>query len=180
MKRFTFKLQAVLTLRQRAEQAALEKYARAIEHRQACAASLSEGEMELSEARRHWLNALADGVPAVRAAQMLGHCHLLEERKRHCEQTLNLADVELNRTSHGMLHARQQREAVEMLLARQRENYDRRVIEEERKIIDDLVNSRPSASPATQASGAGASGGGAPASGPSSFGGHPASENVWN
>ena len=159
MKRFTFKLQAVLTLRQRAEQAALEKYARAIEHRQVCAANVSEAEMELSEARRHWLNALADGVPAVRAAQMLGHCHLLEERKRQCEQTLNLADMELNRSSHAMLRARQQREAVEMLLARQRDNYDRCVIEEERKMIDDLVNSRPSAPPAA---------------------GHPASDNVWN
>ena len=159
MKRFTFKLQAVLTLRQRAEQAALEKYARAIEHQQACAASLSEAEMELSEARRHWLNALADGLPAVRAAQMLGYCHLLQGRKRQCEQTLSLADVELNRTSHAMLRARQQREAVEMLLARQRAGYDRSVIEEERKMIDDLVNSRPPSPPAI---------------------GHPASDNVWN
>ena len=159
MKRFTFKLQAVLTLRQRAEQAALEKYARAIEHQQACASSLCEAEMELSEARRHWLNALADGVPAVRAAQMLDYCHLLQGRKRQREQTLSLADVELNRTSHSMLCARQQREAVEMLLARQRAGYDRSVIEEERKMIDDLVNSRPPSPPAV---------------------GHLASDNVWN
>ncbi len=158
MKRFIFKLQAVLTLRQRAEQAALEKYARAIEHRQVCAASLAEAEMELSEARRQWLNALADGVPAARAAQMLGFCHLLEERKRQREQTLNLADVELNRSSQGMLQARQQREAVEKLMARQRERYDRRRIEEERKLVDDLVNRRP----------------------PVTLSGQPASENHWN
>jgi len=149
MKRFHFKLQAVLTLRQRAEKVALGKYARAIEHRQACAARLAEMEMELSEARRQWLNALADGVPAVRAAQMLGFCHLVEERKRQGEQTLNLADVELSRSSQAMLHARQQREAVEKLMARRRERYDHHVIEEERKVIDDLINSRLPALPAT-------------------------------
>src|SRR5687767_15896703 len=112
MKRFQFKLDAVLTLRQRAEQLALEKYSRAIQHRQACASRQSEAEMERSEGRRLWLNALADGCPAARAAQMLGYCHLLEERKKQNEQTLSLADVELNQASQKMLLARQQREAV--------------------------------------------------------------------
>jgi flagellar export protein FliJ len=170
MKRFAFKLQAVLTLRQRAEQVALEKYARAIEHRQLCAATLADAEMELSEARRQWLNALADGVPAVRAAQMLGFCHLLEERKRQCEQTLELADIELNRSSQAMLQARQQREAVETLMARQRERYDHRMIEEERKMIDDLINRRPPGQPSGQSSFR---------SNPAMEDG-PASDNVWN
>ena len=107
MKRFEFKLQAVLTLRQRAEQGALAQYARAIQHRQAVVARFEEAEMALSEARRQWLNVLADGCPAARAAQVLGYCHLLEERKRQCEQTLNLAEVELNQASQRMLHARQ-------------------------------------------------------------------------
>src|SRR6266511_1576157 len=61
MKRFEFKLQAVLTLRQRAEQAELEKYSRSLQHRQGAAERLAETEMELCEARRQWLNALADG-----------------------------------------------------------------------------------------------------------------------
>ena len=143
MKRFEFKLQAVLTLRQRAEQGALAQYARAIQHRQAVAARFEEAEMALSEARRQWLNVLADGCPAARAAQVLGYCHLLEERKRQCEQTLNLAEVELNQASQRMLHARQQREAVETFHEGQRERYDRKVREEEQKLMDDLVNRRP-------------------------------------
>jgi flagellar export protein FliJ len=170
MKRFAFKLQAILTLRQRAEQAALEKYARAIDHRQTCAVRLGEEEMELSEARRQWLNALADGVPAVRAAQMLGFCHLLEERKRQCEQTLELADIELNRSSHAMLLARQQREAVETLMARQRERYDQQMIDEERKMIDDLINRRPPAPPPGQSSFRSSS----------AVEDGPAADNVWN
>lgn len=158
MKRFEFKLQAVLTLRQRAEQIALEKYSRAIQHRQAVAAQLADAEMELSEARRQWLNELADGCPAVRASQLLDFCHHLEERKRQCEQTVNLADVELHQTSERMLRARQEREAVERLMARQRERHDRQASEAERKMIDDLVSRRP----------------------PVSFSGQPASANVWN
>ena len=158
MKRFTFKLEAVLTLRQRNEQAALEKYSRAIQHRQSCADRVAEVEMELSEARRQWLNALADGCPAVRASQMLGYSHLLEERKRQCEQTLSLADVELNQASQRMLLARQQREAVEKFLERQRERHDRMVREEERKLIDDLVSRRS----------------------PVSFAGKFSAESLWN
>ena len=169
MKRFEFKLQAVLTLRQRAEQTELEKYSRAIQSRQAAADRLAEAEMELSEGRRLWLNALADGCPAVRAAQMLGFCHLLEERKRQCEQTLNLADVELNQASQRMLFARQQREAVENFLSRQRERYDRQLLEEEQKMIDDLVNRRQPLSFSSGSSAASSSPGGSAAGG-----------NLWN
>jgi len=158
MKRFEFKLQAVLTLRQRTEQAALEKYGRAIQHRQTTAAKLADAEMELSEARRLWLNELADGCPAVRAAQLLAFCHHLEEYKRQCEQTLNLADVELNQASQRMLLARQEREAVEQLMTRQRERHDRQAREEEQKLIDDLVNRRPVVS----------------------FSSKPVSDSVWN
>lgn len=99
--------------------------------------------MELSQARRQWLNALADGCPAARAAQMLGFCQMIEERKRQCEQTLTLADVELNQASQKMLFARQQREAVETFLVRKRERYNRQLQDDERKLIDDLVNRRP-------------------------------------
>lgn len=143
MKRFEFKLQAVLTLRQRAEQAALEKYSRAIQHRLGAATRLEEAEMELSQSRRQWLNALADGCPAGRAAQMLAFCHAIEERKRQCEQTLSLAEVELNQASQKMVFARQQREAVETFMARERERHERKTRDEEQKLIDDLVSRRP-------------------------------------
>ena len=137
MKRFEFKLQAVLTLRQRAEQVALEKYGRAIQHRQAAAHQVSEAEMELSESRRQWLHALADGCPAVHASQMLEFSHSLQVRKRYCEQSLLLADVELNQASQKMLQARQAREAVEIYLTRQRELHDCGLLDEERKFNDE-------------------------------------------
>lgn len=136
MKRFVFKLQAVLTLRQRNEHVALEKYSCAIRQKQLAALHLTEVEMELSETRRQWLNALADGVPAAHAAQMQAFCGLLEERKQQCEQLLRLAESELNQAGRRMLRARQQREAVETLLARQRERYDRLQREAERRELE--------------------------------------------
>ncbi len=139
MKRFDFKLQAVLTLRQRAEQAATEKYSRALARRQAAATSLENVEMDLSDARRKWLNALADGCPAAQGAQMLGYCHYLEEFKRKVEQSLQLAEVELNQASQKMLFARQQREAIETCLEHARDQYDRELRVQERKELDDLV-----------------------------------------
>jgi flagellar FliJ protein len=139
MKRFQFKLQALLTLRLRAEQEALEKYARAIQAKQAAADQLADAEAELCEARRRWLNDLTDGCPAVRAAQMLRFCHWKEERKQQVEKALRLAEAELDQTSHLMLHARQQREIVEKYLAHQRERYERELRDEERKTLDDLI-----------------------------------------
>jgi flagellar FliJ protein len=139
MKRFQFKLQAVLTLRLRAEQEALANYAHAIQAGRAAREKLAEAETELCDARRCWLNALADGIPAARAAQMRAHSHWLEERKERCEQAVRLAEVELEQASRRMVFARQQREAVEKHLANQREQYDRALAGEERKLIDDLV-----------------------------------------
>src|ERR1041385_3159044 len=143
MKRFEFKLQAVLTLRQRAEQIALEKYSRSIQQRQSAADRLAETEMELCDSRRQWLNALADGCPAGRAAQMLGFCHVLEERKKRCEASLHQADVDLSQSSQKMILARQQREAVEKFLARQRERHERQLLNEELKRIDELSHRPP-------------------------------------
>jgi flagellar FliJ protein len=143
MKRFEFKLQAVLTLRQRAEQLALESYSRALQSRQAAADRLAELERELSESRRQWLNALADGCPAAQAVQLQDFCHALEARGKEREKALHLADVELNQASQRLLLARQQREAIERYLERQRADYEQRLRIEERKLIDDLVGRRP-------------------------------------
>jgi flagellar FliJ protein len=143
MKRFQFKLQAVLTLRQREEQTALETYSRALQNRQATAERLAEVERDLSESRRQWLNALADGCPAVQAVQLQAYCHSLEAQRKEREQAVHQADIALNEASHRLLLARQQREAVERYLERQKEEYERQLRVEERKMIDDLVGRRP-------------------------------------
>ena len=143
MKRFEFRLQAVLTLRQRAEQIALEAFGSAIRHRETMVTRLRQHEMELSETRRQWLNEMADGCPAIRASQTLAYCHAIDERRALAEKELLQADADLAQASQRMLAARQQREAVENLLRRQRDAHDLQVRLADQKLIDDLAHRRP-------------------------------------
>src|SRR5689334_13814039 len=119
MNRFEFRLQAVLTLRQRAEQEALENYGQAIRQRETVAKRLREHELELCETRRQWLNEMSDGCPAIRAAQTLAYCHGVEERRNLAERELQQAEATLAEVSQRMLAARQHREAVENLFHQQ-------------------------------------------------------------
>lgn len=139
MKRFHFKLQAVLTLRQRAEQLALEQLGAAARVRQSAAAQVTAADMALSEARRRWLHEMADGCPALRAAQILTWCRELEGRKQQCEEALRQAELLVGQRQQQLLHARQQREVVEKYQGGQRDLYERELLTEERKLIDDLV-----------------------------------------
>ncbi len=150
MKRFEFRLQAVLTLRQRAEQEALECYGQAIRHRESVAARLRARELDLSDTRRRWLNELSDGCPAVHAAQTLAYCHLLDDLRAQAERDLAQADGQLNQASDRMLTARQHREAVENLLHHQLAEHESLVRLEEQKMLDDLVGRRSPVSSAGQ------------------------------
>ncbi len=150
MKRFEFRLQAVLTLRQRAEQEALENYGQAIRHRESIAERLRARELELSDTRRRWLNELSDGCPAVQAAQTLAYSHLLEEYRAQSERDLAQAEARLSQASERMLTARQHREAVENLLHHQLAEHEALVRLEEQKMLDDLVGRRSPVSSAGQ------------------------------
>jgi flagellar export protein FliJ len=143
MKRFEFRLQAVLTLRQRAEQVALEVFSAAIRRRDWAATQLQQHEMQLSETRRQWLNEMADGCSAIRAAQTLAFCHSIEERRAQADRDLQQANADLERACQRMLSARQQREAVENLLRRQREAHDLQARLADQRLIDDLPHRRP-------------------------------------
>ena len=149
MKRPVFPLQAVLTLRLRAEQLALEHYARTVRARKAAEEAVIAAEQELADARRRWLNAMADGCPALRAAQMLDWCGALEKRQEQAGQALRLAEGECNQASQALMQARQQREVVEKYLGNQEEKYERDVEREDRKVMDDLVQHRVSSPPPT-------------------------------
>ena len=142
MKKFFFTLQAVLTLRQRAEQKALENYSRALLARDDAVKKLTGLERELAAGWELLRQQLSDGCQGARAAQTKASCAVLEEQKKTSEHALQQAERDLNAASHAMLHARQHREAAEKLQCAQRESYDREVRAEERKEIDDLVSRR--------------------------------------
>jgi flagellar FliJ protein len=142
MKKFQFKLQAVLTLRQRAEQSALEAYSRALLVRKTAMTKLAETEKHLARAWADLRQQLAEGCAAARAQKAQEYCRLLGQQKQKGEQLLSQAEVELNRAFQKMILARQDRETVEQHLAGQRERHDRALLAEERKLIEDIVQRR--------------------------------------
>jgi len=142
MKKFQFKLQAVLTLRQRAEQIALENYSRALLARQAAIDKLADMERALSRSTADLRGQLAKGSAAAEVNQTQDYCRFLGEKKLRCEQALGQAELELNQALHKMVSARQDREAVEHYLDAQRQRHDRALLAEERKMIEDLVQRR--------------------------------------
>jgi flagellar FliJ protein len=142
MKKFQFKLQAVLTLRQRAEQSALEAYGRATLARQVAMSRLADADKELAQAWTDLHLDLDQGCAAAQARKAQDYCRFLGEKKRKCEQGLGRAEVDLNQAFQKMILARQDREAVEQYLGGQIEQHDRALRAEERKTIEDIVQRR--------------------------------------
>ena len=142
MKKFVFSLQAVLTLRQRAEQTALKSYGEASLARQDAIARLQQSDQRLAQTRREWLEAMAVGCNAAQTAQMHLYSQTLREEKTRCEQALERAEVELNRAQQKAMGARQRREAVETIYRDRRTQHSLAAQKEEQKLIEDLLQSR--------------------------------------
>ncbi|MBI4324919.1 MAG: flagellar FliJ family protein [Chloroflexi bacterium] len=143
MKPFRFTLQALLTLRQREEQVAIEDYARALQARQQALAQLDAAEHELSLAWHEWHTALAEGCVAAQAAQRKEFCESVAERRNQRAAALAGANRAYNQALQKMLSTRRQRRAVETYFVHQRQRYDRELLREEQKTLDDLVKRGP-------------------------------------
>ena len=142
MKKFRFTLQALLTVRQQAEQTALENYSRALSARQEARDRLVQAEREMNEAFNELNAELNEGASAARASLSRAWCQVLEQRQTHATRALQDAEAALQEAQRKMFASRQDREAVEQYQDNQRRRYDRELLREEQKIIDDLVNSR--------------------------------------
>jgi len=138
MKKFRFSLQAVLTLRQRQEQMALECFARAVAVRQHAMERLNEAQRACREAWELSRVRSAAGAPAVHLAQLHDYCQNMEEFQKECEHVVAVAQAEVDRKWEKLVTAQQAREAVDKFLERQRERYDRELQREEQKMFDDI------------------------------------------
>src|SRR5438552_1137789 len=139
MKRFQFNLQAVLTLRQREEQKAMEAYARELLGRQQALVRLGEIEAELDQARTEWRQDAKDGCSAFKLVQaQLGHTRL-SERRNLCVRNLSEAERRTHAALAAMLEGRQQRRIVDKYYDKRRAEYDRNVIAMEQKESDELA-----------------------------------------
>jgi flagellar export protein FliJ len=140
MKAFHFSLQALKTLRQRQEQIALQSYAQALQLRQQAASDLSAARQELQAHWARWQSQIRAGCPALELVQSQAYCRVLEGRGRDCEAALRAAEEVTRQRWQSLLHARQQREAVDKFYAHQRRRHQRALEREEQKTIDELAH----------------------------------------
>ena len=139
MKRFHFSLAAVLTVRQSAENTALKCYAEALLARQKAFARVEEIHRELGANWTQIRLAFASQCAAAKIDQLRKHATFLEDELGRREAALSEAEREVSAALQKMLGARQQRQAIETFRENQRGQYDRELIREEQKFLDDLA-----------------------------------------
>lgn len=142
MKAFRFTLQALSTVRQQREQAALEQYARALLERSQAVQQVGYAENVLRVAQGDWQGRVMVGCSAAEMSHWAEHCRdLATERDRRVEQ-LGLAERKTQAALQAMLSARQQREVVEKVRTRQRQVHQVARQRLEQKFLDELGQRR--------------------------------------
>lgn len=139
MRRFRSTLQALLTVRQRQERLAMERYSEALQARQRAATALAAADQERFQASDSLKQRLSGGICAADAMKEQAHYRILESRRDAAQQALTLAENGIAPALKAMIHARHQREAVEECITRQRERHARDQLHQERKLLDELA-----------------------------------------
>jgi flagellar export protein FliJ len=145
VKPFRFKLQAVLILRQRAEQGALEQHARALQVRQQAADALARTDRQIADLWNSIRQVLVQGAPASELSRLDQYSHGLEAQRRSIESALREAGRKVETAVLKLLAARRDREAVERHCANQRRRHEWEQSRIEQKLLDDLVSQRAAA-----------------------------------
>jgi len=146
MKPFKFSLEAVATTRRRAEQTALEQYAKALLAKQNALSQLEVVQRDLDDAWLRLRNTLESGCSASAATRLRQESSYLEEDRKLREEVLAQAERAISQALQQMLAARQQREAVEKFRGKQRLTHDRDVQRETQKFLDEMATQRATSS----------------------------------
>jgi flagellar export protein FliJ len=132
-------LQALLTVRQRQERLAMERYSEALQARQRATTALSAADQVRVQASEVLKQRLSTGIQAAEAMKEQAHYKVLESRRDAAQHALTVAENGIAPALKAMLTARQQREAVEECITRQRERHQREQQNQERKLLDELA-----------------------------------------
>jgi flagellar export protein FliJ len=142
MKPFRFTLEALRTLRQRAEQSAQEKYAQTLLERSRSLEKMAQLDHELTLARQAWQQHAAAGCTAAQLAQEQLHCAWLDGLCRQAENHLALVERDVLQKLKDLAKAQGERELLDRFHDRHREAYDRKLAQAEQKNLDDMVSGR--------------------------------------
>lgn len=142
MKSFKFSLQALRTLRQREEQAALEEYTQSLMARERALSQLDLARQELALGWGEFHKKLSARSAAVELAQIYAYCQRVDKRQLECEHAEKVARNIVHLAFTQLVSARQAREVIEKFHDAQKRGHDRSLRKQEQKVLDDLVKQR--------------------------------------
>ncbi|HTI70339.1 MAG TPA: flagellar export protein FliJ [Candidatus Limnocylindria bacterium] len=139
MKPFQFKLAALLTIRQKEEQAKLELYAKAMQTRQVALEARNAVERAVEVLRDEVRQSMRLGCSANVLSQFQGYGLRLSDDLRAANERLAATERSLAAALGQLQVARRGRETVEKFQERERAVYDREVLVEEQKLLDEMA-----------------------------------------
>jgi flagellar export protein FliJ len=142
MKPFKFTLEPLRTVRQRQERQAMEAYAMALFERARALKQVQFAERVLAAAQADWKSSANEGCPAADMSRHALHCHSLAGKYVEQQSLFDIAERTTCTRLKEMLLARQQCQAVDKFLVRQRLAYDRELTRQDQKFIDELAQRR--------------------------------------
>ena len=143
MKAFRFQLEAVLTLREQAEQAAQQQCARALATLESAKLRVQVAETRMAAHEELYRQQMASGTRADWLEQWRGYALSLRERRAQVGRELALAQEQFDAASRRLVLATQRREALERLREHKRRLHQYHVAQLEQKLLDDSVGRTP-------------------------------------
>ena len=145
MKAFNFPLESLRTLRKQREQAAQQRYARALVLCDGAARVLQLAEEELSAGQAILTGELQCGATASRIVHLQLWCKVLEIRRNECEAAAAEAKRDANDAFQLLTAAAREREAMDRFHDKSQAVWQRAFQTEEQKMFDELAVQRQSA-----------------------------------
>lgn len=142
MKQFRFSLQALLTVRERTEQIALENYSNALCARRRALENAALVQKEQADSWQYRRNQMRQPCSAGTLVQWHTCDNQLTERRKIADEAVVQAEESTVKALEQMLVARRNREAVQKYLERQRSEYARKLSREEQSSLDELGQRR--------------------------------------
>ena len=142
MKRFRFSLQAVQTLRQRLERVAFEAYSQTLVRRQQALDGLQAADRTLALTWVALREYQLEGATAASLAAGNDYCQVLDARRQEAAVAVREAQKAVDVAWKKLVVARQRREAVEKYRQRRWGEYQRAVLREDQKILDEIAQRR--------------------------------------
>jgi flagellar export protein FliJ len=139
MKSFKYSLQAVRTLREQQEQAALQNYGRALRAAEQATEKLIAVKEEQDAAWAELQNLFAEPSTVEELARVQAYSHAVELRRLECERHVEAAHRIVRECFQKLVAARQAAAVLNKHFENQKRQHQRQLRRHEQKILDDLA-----------------------------------------